>query len=216
MAAPALVAILAGGRASRMGSSKPAALLDSLPLLDYPIAAARQAGLQAVVIAKRETALPRVDCEVVVEAERSYHPLHGLLAALDFAAQTPERACVVVACDMPFLTAPLLSWLAKPRACDGGAGGDEPAGQALVAQVAGRLQPLLGRYLTSHRSLLRDALARGLTLTAAAQSLAPQIAGEQQLRRFGDPLRLCFSVDSERDLQEARRWLQASRARSGA
>jgi molybdopterin-guanine dinucleotide biosynthesis protein A len=207
MAPSAIVAILAGGRGSRMGSSKPATLLGPMPLVAYPIAAARQAGLEPVVIAKRDTALPPLDCELVFEADHPHHPLRGLLAALDVAGQTPQRACVAVACDMPFLSAPLLSWLAEMQAGDGQGAQNGHGGEALVAQVAGRLQPLLARYLPPHRGVLGDALARGLTLTAAVRALEPEIASEQQLRVFGDPLRLCFSVDSEQDLETASRWL---------
>jgi hypothetical protein len=76
-----------------------------------------------------------------------------------------------------------------------------------VTRAQGHLQPLLARYFPRHRAALHAALRSGSSLTAAAESLQPQIAGERELARFGDPRRLCFSVDSEEDLRLARQLL---------
>jgi molybdopterin-guanine dinucleotide biosynthesis protein A len=111
---------------------------------------------------------------------------------------------VALACDMPFVSASLLSWLARAGRVGTGEGGQR---NALVTRANGHLQPLLARYFPDHRAALDEALRRGQSLTAAAESLRPQIAGERQLRRFGDPARLCFSVDSDDDLQRAGRLL---------
>ena len=206
MADTALVAILAGGRGSRLRGAKPAARLGELPLIAHVLAAARTARLDAVVIAKPHTPLPALDCDVLFERAPGYHPLHGLLAALAEArARSADCACVALGCDMPFVSAPLLAWLAQP----GDAGGQAAprADRALVTRAQGRLQPLLARSFPHHRHALGEALRAGRSLTAAAQSLHPQIAGERELSRFGDPRRLCFSVDSGEDLQLARRLL---------
>jgi molybdopterin-guanine dinucleotide biosynthesis protein A len=45
-------AILAGGRSSRMGEPKAGIELAGRPLISYPIAAARIAGLEPLVVAK--------------------------------------------------------------------------------------------------------------------------------------------------------------------
>jgi molybdopterin-guanine dinucleotide biosynthesis protein A len=208
MAGMALVAILAGGRGSRLGGGKPAVRLGRLPLIGHALAAAREAGLEPVVVAKPHTTLPPLRCEVVYETADGHHPLHGLLAALAQAgARSPDCACLALACDMPFVTSPLLAWLVQTA----GARGDSPTRggprDALVTRAGGHLQPLLARYFPWHRPALDEALRGGLSLTAAAESLGPQIASERELRRFGDPARLCFSVDSEEDLRLARRLL---------
>jgi molybdenum cofactor guanylyltransferase len=209
MASEALVAILAGGRGRRLGGAKPTARLGRLALIEHALGAACKAGLDAVVVAKPDTRLPPLECEVVYESEREHHPLHGLLAALDCAARrAPQCACVVLACDMPFVTAPLLAWLAG----DGTDAAATPlvAADALVIRAQGHLQPLLARYFPAHRPALAEALRNGRSLTAAAESLRPRIAGERELTRFGDPARLCFSVDCDADLQLARRLLTAT------
>ena len=53
-----IVAVLAGGRGRRMGASKAAVPLAGEPLIARPLAAARAAGLDAVVVAKPDTELP--------------------------------------------------------------------------------------------------------------------------------------------------------------
>ncbi|MDE3070224.1 MAG: NTP transferase domain-containing protein, partial [Acidobacteriota bacterium] len=85
-----LVAVLAGGAARRLGGAKATALLGGRPLISYPIAAARAAGFETVVVAKAASPLPeiaRLGCEVVTETDERRHPLSGIVAALRHAAR---------------------------------------------------------------------------------------------------------------------------------
>jgi molybdenum cofactor guanylyltransferase len=192
----AIVAVLAGGRGERLGGAKAMAALGGRPLIYRPLTAARHAGLEAIVLAKPSTALPELREAVLREPEQPRHPLSGVIAALQYAAErSPAPAVVLLACDMPFLTAPLLRWLATEI--------DGPA----VAELGGRLQPLLARYETSDLEPLREALAAERSLRGAISALAPRIVEEQELRRFGVPERLCFNVNDAVDLARAEDWL---------
>jgi molybdopterin-guanine dinucleotide biosynthesis protein A len=123
------------------------------------------------------------------------HPLCGVLTALEFAAQrTPPPAVVIIACDMPFVTGELLAWIGSLRG-------------AAVAEVDGRLQPLLAHYHPLQRSILQAALAAQSSLSAAVSSLEPRVLQERELSRFGDPERLCFNVNDQDDLAQAEAWL---------
>lgn len=191
----AIVAVLAGGRGQRMGGSKPTAMLAGRALISYPLDAARAAGLEAVVVAKHCTMLPAaLEERVLVEPEEPVHPLCGAIAALDFAAASPTPAVVLVGCDMPFLTAPLLAWLAELEG-------------AAVAEVDGRLQPLLSRCLTTDIRSLKGSLAEERSLSTAMRSLDPRVLDTKDLSRFGDPERLCFNVNDGEDLNTAEEWL---------
>lgn len=194
---PAIVAVLAGGSGERIGGAKPTRELAGRPLIDYPLAAARAAGLQAVVVAKRDTELPSALAEpLIVEPDEPRHPLCGALAALEHAAQaSPGAALVLVGCDMPFLTGALLGWLAAAL---------EPA---ILLEADARAQPLPARCSAAHAPLLREGLAAQAPLREVFQSLSPAIVDEQALGHFGDPRRLCFSVNSAEDLATAERWL---------
>ncbi len=197
-ARPAIVAVLAGGSGERIGGAKPTRPLAGRALISYVLAAAREADLETVVVAKRDTSLPPVREHVIEEPDEPRHPLCGALAALDYAGRGEGGGAVVlVACDMPFLTGALLRALAE---------GD---GAALV-EVGGRVQPLPARCEVAHAPTLREALAAQAPLRTTFAKLAPRVIDERSLRVFGDPRRLCFSVNSPEDLARAERWLAAA------
>jgi molybdopterin-guanine dinucleotide biosynthesis protein A len=96
---------------------------------------------------------------------------------------------------MPFLSARLLAWIA---ALD----------EAAVAEVDGHRQPLPALYPVAAVPVLERALVRGDSLRAALQLLHARAIGEQELRGFGDPRRLFFSIDDASDLLLAESWLR--------
>ncbi|HEX6601417.1 MAG TPA: molybdenum cofactor guanylyltransferase, partial [Solirubrobacterales bacterium] len=196
-AVDAIVAILAGGRSSRMGAPKTMAELGGRPLLSYPIAAALAVDLEGWVVAKRETELPALDCPVLIEPDEPAHALAGVLAAL---REAGGRGVVAVAGDMPFVEDKLIAWLAS-----------HPGTVAIEA--AGRLQPLLARYDPAEAGALAEAVERGDSARDALRSLGPKIVGEDGLRRFGDPERICFNVNTPQDLERAERLVAAGAQR---
>lgn len=184
---PALTAILAGGAGSRLGGNKACVELAGRPLIDYPLAAARSAHLDALVVAKRAARLPKLDCEVLVEPDLRRHPLCGIIAALRYA---DGRAVLALACDMPFLSGPLLSWMAHLEG-------------AAVACLNGSPQPLLARWVPEQLPALERALDGGTAMRELVESLSARMLDESELRSFGDPDVLCFNVNDARDLAQA-------------
>lgn len=189
------VAILAGGVSRRMGRSKAALELAGRPLVSYPIGAARSVGLDPIVIAKRDSELPALDCPVIAEPDQPRHPLCGIVAALHHVA---PAGVVVVGCDMPFVEDTLLAWLASHSG-------------TVVPERQGRLEPLLARYGGRDLGALEAALGRGAPLREAVAGLSPTLVAEPDLVRFGDPDLLCMNVNTPDELAEAERLL-ASRA----
>ena len=184
-----LLALLAGGRARRLGGDKARAVLAGRPLIAYPLAAAREAGLDTIVIAKPATELPpSLGVPVVREPAEPSHPLCGVLTAFETAGE--GRDVLALACDTPFVTGELLAWLA---ALDG------PA----VLEAGGRLQPLPGLYTAAARGRLEQAVDRGEPAGATLAALGARIVTEAELARFGDPARLLFNVNEPGDLAEA-------------
>jgi molybdopterin-guanine dinucleotide biosynthesis protein A len=192
-----VVAVLAGGRARRMGAPKATAELDGRPLISYPLQAAREAGLDAVVLAKRTSELPPLCERVVCEPERPHHPLCGIVTALEYTG----GPVLAVGCDMPFLSAGLLAWLAR-----GGEEADDAA--ARVTRVDARLQPLPAVYLPAALPVLEASLVEERSLRATLELLEPRVVDEDALCEFGDPARLCFSVNDARDMELATRWME--------
>lgn len=151
----AIVAVLAGGRGRRMGRPKALVELDGAPLIAHPLAAAAAAGLEAVVIAKRGTALPALDVPVWQEPDDPVHPLLGIVTALERA----NGPVVAVACDQPFVTPALLTRLA--------------AGPEAAVRVGDRLEPMPARYEPTALPALRTALANEASLRATLAALEP-------------------------------------------
>lgn len=151
-------AILAGGRGTRIGGDKAMVELAGRPLVHYPIQAARAAGLNVVVVAKRTTRLPRLTIPLLLEPDEPSHPLLGIVTALEH-----HRAIIAIPCDMPFV---------------------QPLALAALAEMTAELailvpeQPFPALYRDTLLPQLRDALGAGRSVrsTQARPSLAPESA----------------------------------------
>ena len=183
-----LGAVLAGGEGGRLGRPKPTAPLGGRALIEHPLAALRDAGLDAVVVAKPDTPLPAVEVTVWHEDPEPVHPLLGVVTALEGAGGRPVLAC---ACDLPFVTAPLAALLA-----------DRDDALA-IPRAGGRLHPLFARYTVQLLPALHEALERRAPLQETLATLDPVIVEERELSAFGDPDRLLFNVNTPADLARA-------------
>ncbi|MFL5619442.1 MAG: molybdenum cofactor guanylyltransferase [Gemmatimonadaceae bacterium] len=186
--------LLAGGAARRFrGMPKGLALVDGLRIADRALAALRGATERQIVVANDPRAarwFPGL--QTVPDAEEGFGPLHGLRTALASAEGAPV---LVVAWDMPFVTAALMSAL---RA-------EGERGAAAVVPVAGnppRAEPLCAYYAAGALAACDVLIARGERRAAA---LYETLSGattvrERDLEELGDPARLLFSVDTLDDL----------------
>ncbi len=156
-----VAAVLAGGESRRMGEPKAGLGLGGRTLLELAVAAAREAGLRPVVLAKPGDPLPPVDAERWDEPAEPRHPLAGIVAALERAG---PGGIVALACDTPFLPPRLLADLAARETT------------TLVRTADGRLHPLPGRYVDV--APLRAALAARAPLQATLLDLGAAILEE--------------------------------------
>jgi molybdopterin-guanine dinucleotide biosynthesis protein A len=186
--------VLAGGRSSRMGAPKATVELAGKPLIERPLQAMREARLEAVVVAKPGTALPPLDVAVWEEPDEPSHPLAGIVAALERGG----RPLVVCGCDLPFLPAALLAHLA---------GRSEPL---VVLEAAGRLHPLIGRFTPALVDALRTARDEQRPLHEVVTELGAVRITEPKLRRYGDPERIVFNVNTPADLARAEELVRRS------
>jgi len=184
--------VLAGGRGTRLGGAKATAQLAGRPLIGHVLEALAAAGIEPLVLAKADTALPQLDCRVIVEPDAPRHPLCGIVTGL---RALESEAAVVCPADMPFLTAGLLRWLASRE------------GALVVVAGAGGVQPLVGRYAASLLPALEELLAAERPMREVARALATRVVGEDELRRFGDPARLLRNVNTPAELADAGREL---------
>jgi molybdopterin-guanine dinucleotide biosynthesis protein A len=145
--------VLSGGRSSRFGGEKAAALLDGKPLLAW--AAER---LQAACAPVAVSARPGSEAEGLAGAMPVLHdrpgdpdgPLAGVRAGLAWARAIGARALAVTPCDAPLLPADLYARLIAAA----GVG-------AAVAEAGGRPQSLCAVWPVSALPALEAAIAGG-------------------------------------------------------
>src|SRR4051812_6507820 len=181
---PVIGAVLAGGLGSRMGGTKPTAMLAGRPLASYPVAVLAEVCEGVAIVCKPDTQLPSLDgAERWNEPAEPRHPLTGIAYALECAG-APVLVC---AADMPFVTPDACRSLIEAA---GGAG----AVDAAVAVAAGVIQPVLGLYAPTALETLRAA-PPDAPLTDTVLSLEPV--------RVALPPRLVRSVNTHEELAEA-------------
>lgn len=186
--------LLAGGAARRFsGMPKGLALVDGIRIADRVLAALRGATDRQVVIANDARApfwFPGMT--IVRDSEEGLGPLHGLRTALVAAKGEP---LVVVAWDMPFVTAALLGHL---RALgEAGVSAVIPAPDVPLGA-----QPLCAYYAPEALAVCERLLAEGERRAGALHDALPSVRrlGTSELAALGDPSRLLLSVDTLADL----------------
>ena len=145
-------AVLCGGRSSRMGSDKALLQIGGVPMVLRVAAALTDAGCQPVsAIGGDRPELELLGLPVIDDKWPGEGPVGGVLTALSSAGAAD--AVVVVACDMPRLSAPTVRLLIECLE-------RSPSAEAVVASTD-RIQPLCAVWRPSACSTLLSALERG-------------------------------------------------------
>jgi molybdopterin-guanine dinucleotide biosynthesis protein A len=190
-------AILAGGRARRMGGV-PKALLEvgGRTILVRQIAALSTVVDEILLVVGDPAGFPsaaELGVKVVADRAPGMGPLAGLQAALH---ATRAESILAVGCDLPFLDARLLA-----RVRDAA-----PGAEAVVPRVGGRPQALHARYARAVLPLVEARLARGaLRLVELLDELRVVWLDEPELRSMDPELRGLTNVNTPEELAAARR-----------
>jgi molybdopterin-guanine dinucleotide biosynthesis protein A len=102
--------VLSGGKSSRMGRDKSLIRIQKKTLTALTVAKLLKAGFGPVFVVgpKKAYGLPK-DIEIIGEKYRGFGPLSGIEAALRHA----KKDCMVVPCDLPYLSIALLKRLKR-------------------------------------------------------------------------------------------------------
>jgi molybdopterin-guanine dinucleotide biosynthesis protein A len=207
-------AILTGGRATRFGGQdKSALVVDGRTIFDRQVNVLSQIAGEILLVGgtMREMSKTRPGVTPIADLMPGCGPLGGLHAALT-AAQ--GRVVVVVACDMPYVTAPFLAYLAS--LAGGPAGRSEvrehsaPAEQseagecsepnefiAVVPQTEDGYHPLCAAYTRSAIEPIERQLAAGrLKMTDLLAKVRLRVVTAHDIGRFGDPHQLLANVNT--------------------
>jgi molybdopterin-guanine dinucleotide biosynthesis protein A len=200
---PVTAVILAGGQSRRMGADKALLRLPSggPTLIERVVAAARAVADDVVIVAEDAGRLPAMPVRMVGDAIPYAGPLAGLVAGFA-AARYPD--VLALACDLPYLSVPLLRWMAsQPRTWD-----------ALVPRLPNEdgkpgWEPLHAIYTRACLAPMRAALDCGERHTTGfflAIRVHPLTADE--MRPHDPDLRSTRSVNTPDAWAEAARWLE--------
>ena len=175
-------AILAGGRATRFdGRDKCALIVDGRSILERQIAELSQLTGDILLVGGRTS---HEHVRTVPDLAPGCGPLGGLYTAL---REARGDATVVVACDMPYLCAPLLMHLsALTREAD-----------AVVPQTERGYHPLCAAYTRACVEPIARRLADGrLKVIDLFSDVRLRVVMPEELGEFGDPDRLLANVNT--------------------
>ena len=182
-------AILAGGRASRFGGrDKSALVVEGRPILDRQLAALAQVADDVMLVVGNETP-PRADVRVVRDRVTASGPLGGLDAAL---AAARHDGLVLLACDMPFVTARLLGHLLSLT----------PGADAVVPRTERGYHPLCAAYTRACQAAVAGRLARGqFRMVDFLADVRVRVVCGDELAALGDHHRLLANINTPAEYQ---------------
>jgi molybdopterin-guanine dinucleotide biosynthesis protein A len=178
-------AILAGGRASRFGGrDKSALVIEGQPILDRQLAALARVADDVMLVVSEETPAPRADVRVVRDRVTASGPLGGLDAAL---AAARHDAIVLLACDMPFVTARLLGHLLALT----------PDADAVVPRTERGYHPLCAAYTRACQPAIAVRLDRGqFRMVDFLSDVRVRVVCGEELTALGDHHRLLANINT--------------------
>lgn len=178
-------AILVGGLGRRMGgTAKHALRLGHQPILTQQLEILRTMTDDIVLVGRSEAALSAPSTRFVTDLVPGAGPLGAVLTALTAARY---EQVLVLACDMPFVSAAFLAHLA---AC-----GDHV--DAAVPRDARGWHPLCASYRRQAKATLRARLEAGaLSLIDAVTRLHLRVIDADELRGFDPHERLLFNINT--------------------
>lgn len=150
--------MLAGGASSRMGRDKATLRIGSRTVMEGVIASLTGV-CDEVIVAGRRTSENEIEGAAFVEdAPGTAGPLAGLAAALEVAQ---FDRCLLVACDMPFLSGEFLRYLANCHLdCDALVPAPDGSPQPLHAAYSRSCLPTARLLLDGGAASMRDLLSR--------------------------------------------------------
>lgn len=142
-------AILAGGRATRFdGVNKGALVVGSIAIVDRLLDALRAVAHEIFVVGRDDPAWTSRGLRVIADEMPGAGPLGGIYTAL---VHSPSDRTLVVACDMPFVSAGLLRRLAAADDAD-----------VVIPRHARGYEPLCAIYSRACADDIRERLGRGI------------------------------------------------------
>lgn len=185
------ISVQAGGRSSRMGRDKALLSVGGVPLIERVLRQVAGLGQELLITTNDPERYAHLGLRMVPDSQPGAGALPGLLTALRAARY--DRV-LIVGCDMPFLSRPLLEHLAELA----------PQAEAVLARDGGQYEPLVAAYARSCIGAIESSLAAGeqrmISFLPQVRVITVDKAALDQL----DPERLSFfNVNTPEELTRA-------------
>jgi molybdopterin-guanine dinucleotide biosynthesis protein MobB len=197
---PPLGVILAGGESRRFGSPKALALVQGRRMIDRVLDALYAAVPAVGINANDPTPFAELGLPMRFDTAFGAGALGGIHAALHWATECGLSGALVVACDMPWVSAELLRTLAdRSMSTDA---------DAIVPESGGRrgIEPLCAWYsvrcLPQVERMIEE---RDLRVHRLLDRVRAEVIPVAEVRRLGDPGTLFLNVNTADDLRRAER-----------
>jgi molybdopterin-guanine dinucleotide biosynthesis protein A len=188
------VAVLAGGRSSRMGTDKSFVPLLGKTLIQHVLDRVAGLGASTMLVTNRPDDYAVLELPMFTDVLPHRGSLGGLYTALTY-SPTPYTLCV--ACDMPFLNPALLAHLASLR----------EGYDVIVPRIGDNLEALHAVYSKRCLEPIRTRIEQDrLKVIGFYDAVQVQYVEEATIRRFDPDLRSFVNVNTPDELT---RWQQA-------
>lgn len=205
--------ILAGGASSRMGRDK--ALLDfgGVPLILHT-ARLLEPLVDEVIVVGPPGRYKKLGLRAIADDEHILNrrdrpgrgPLAGIAAAL---SATQSRWNLILACDLPYLSAEWLDWLLS-RALGS-------RSEAVIPRTDRGIEPLAAMYRRECAATITAALARGVRkVSEAIEELRVNLVYPREWCRIEPSEHVLRNMNARADYEEALQWWSAERLSEGA
>jgi molybdopterin-guanine dinucleotide biosynthesis protein A len=186
------VALLAGGKSSRMGADKSFVRLLGRPLIEEILAQAAGLGTETIIVTNRPDDYRYLGLPLFGDVLPDKGALGGLYTALHSATQ-PYVLCL--ACDMPFVVRPLLDYLLTLI----------PEGDVIMPRLGREAEPFRAIYARACLGPIRAALDAGkMRVISFFPDVRVRFVDEPEIDRFDPDHRSFFNINTPDDLEQAR------------
>ncbi len=187
-----VMAVLSGGKSSRLGTNKALVDLNGITVLQYILNRLQPHFSETFIVTNEPELYADYPARVITDIYPGKGPIAGIHAALTASSAEP---LFVISCDMPFITFELAEHMLEQA----------PGFDAVVPVLKGRLQPTAAVYNPSCLEFLIDCLENDLLkLTRIFQDLNTRYLDENALSQFGTAQELFFNINDAAALQKAR------------
>lgn len=192
--------VLAGGKSLRMGQNKPSLAFGGVSLLERSVLRFRKEFETVIVVLGYGQKAHIEDTVVVSDIYPDAGPIGGIYAGL---TASPDEANFVLACDMPFATPALATYLVSLLENH----------NAIVPLLQHGPEPVQAAYAKSCLPQIEKNLQLGkLKLQSLLDQLDVRFVPESEVRRFDPHLTGFFNVNTPEDYYRALEMFASSSA----